>query len=137
MYGVEDNETLSEEDIKDGNYMLVDDLQSITDDFVKSENSSLEPIIIWRPYLEELFKGVKDLDLDNRDKVLVVNIDYFKDLAFLLNTVEEEILGKIIYKYSSYITKNYVYNNYLSMKHFLRDNYMVDRRRSGSTIFFK
>ncbi|XP_057329161.1 neprilysin-4-like [Microplitis mediator] len=97
MYGVEDNETLSEEDIKDDNYMLVDDLQSITDEFVKSENSSLEPIIIWRPYLEELFRGFKDLDLDNRDKVLVVNIDYFKDLAFLLNTVEQEILETIIW----------------------------------------
>lgn len=97
MYGVEDNDTLSEEDIKDENYMWVDDLQVITDEFIKSENKSLEPKKIWRVYLEELFKDIDDLDLDNKDKILVVNIDYFKELAFLLSSVEEEMIGKIFY----------------------------------------
>ncbi|CAG5098011.1 Similar to Endothelin-converting enzyme homolog (Locusta migratoria) [Cotesia congregata] len=72
MYGVEDNSTLSEEDIKDENYMWVDDLQVITDEFIKSENKSLEPKKIWRVYLEELFKDIDDLDLDNKDKILVL-----------------------------------------------------------------
>ncbi|KAH0553572.1 endothelin-converting enzyme homolog [Cotesia glomerata] len=97
MYGVEDNDTLSEEDIKDENYMWVDNLQVITDEFIKSENKSLEPKKIWRVYLEELFKDIDDLDLDNKDKILVVNIDYFKELAFLLSSVEEETIETIVW----------------------------------------
>ena len=74
--------------------MQIDDLQIITDEYVKSVNSSLEPKEIWRPFLEEVFKDV--LILNDKDKVLVADLDYLKKVAHALSSTEEEILGEQI-----------------------------------------
>lgn len=87
------NETVSDEDISDKDYMFVDDLQRLTDGYVKLENCSLSPRKIWRPFVEEVCRGIVELDLDKRDKVLVANFGYIKDLALLLATTEDDQLG--------------------------------------------
>ncbi|XP_015119868.1 neprilysin-4 [Diachasma alloeum] len=91
------NETLTEEDVRDEDYMLVDDLQKLTDSYVKHENCSLTPRKIWRPYIEEIFRGVVELDLDNRDKILVANLGYMKDLAVLLATTDDDKLESAVW----------------------------------------
>ena len=56
-------------------------------------NSSIEPRQLWRPYMEELFRDIKDLDL-KKDKVLIDNLEYMKDVAYLLETTDQTLLGK-------------------------------------------
>ena len=73
--------------------MLIDDLQSVTDEYIKSVNSSLEPKKIWRPFLEEAFKDI--LTLDDNDRVLVADIEYLKKVALILSSTEETLLGNI------------------------------------------
>lgn len=90
---LEVNESLTEENIKDEDYMFVDDLQKLTDEYVIEVNSSLTPKIIWRPFIEILFKDVVTLDLSGRDKVLVGNLEYLKDLALIIASRNEEDFG--------------------------------------------
>ncbi|KAL2723788.1 endothelin-converting enzyme isoform X3, partial [Vespula maculifrons] len=94
---LEVNETLTEEDIKDEDYMFVDDLQKLTDEYVIEINSSLTPKIIWRPFIETLFKDVVTLDLSGKDKVLVGNLEYLKDLALIIASRSEEDLETYIW----------------------------------------
>lgn len=96
MSHAESNETLSDEDLSDNDYVDIDNLQEITDNFVKSENSSLTPRKIWRPFIEEVFDGIVDIDLNKMDKILVANMGYIKNLALLLAATEEEMLGNLI-----------------------------------------
>lgn len=93
MSQLEVNESLTEENIKDEDYMFVDDLQKLTDEYVIEVNSSLTPKIIWRPFIEILFKDVVTLDLSGRDKVLVGNLEYLKDLALIIASRNEEDFG--------------------------------------------
>lgn len=93
MARANENETLTDENVKDENYFLIDSLQELTDQYVKEINSSLVPKKLWRPYIEELFKDVEQIDL-NKDKVLVWNIGYMKDLAYLLDDTDDTTLGK-------------------------------------------
>lgn len=97
------NHTVSEENLNDNDYMLVDDLQKLTDEYIIEVNSSLTPKPIWRSFIESLFEGVVTLDLDKKDKVLVGNLDYLKDTALILAAYEEEALGIS----SVYILANY------------------------------
>lgn len=87
------NQSMSEEDLNDSNYMLVDELQRITDNYVKETNSTLTPKTIWRPFIEHVFKDIDTLYLDDRDKILIGNLNYFMDLALLLAATEEKDLG--------------------------------------------
>ncbi|XP_050462016.1 endothelin-converting enzyme homolog [Cataglyphis hispanica] len=91
------NYTLSEEDLSDKDYMLVDDLQKLTDEYIMEINSSLTPQPIWRSFVESLFEGIVTLDLDNKDKVLVGNLDYLKDAALILAVFEEEALESYVW----------------------------------------
>lgn len=103
------NYTLSEEDLSDKDYMLVDDLQKLTDEYIMEINSSLTPKPIWRSFVETLFEGIVTLDLDNKDKVLVGNLDYLKDAALFLAVFEEEALGVYslyVYFYQLFINFN-------------------------------
>lgn len=88
------NSSISEEDLTDENYMLVDDLQKVTDEYVMSSNFSLTPKPIWRPYIESVFNGIIPLDLDKKDKVLVENLEFLKDAALIIAAGEEQELGK-------------------------------------------
>lgn len=92
------NDTDTEEDIKDEDYMYVNDLQKITDEYVKDVNSSLTPRQIWRPFIEELFKDFPGLDLTRKDKVLVEDLEYLKKIAVLLSASEDDILGELVRK---------------------------------------
>lgn len=76
--------------------MFVDELQEITDAYVKSENNSLDPQPIWRPFIEHVFKDIVDLDLDKKDKILVINPGFLKELALFLSTHDDEMLGEFI-----------------------------------------
>jgi len=93
MAQADQNQSISIENLSDSDYMLVDDLQKLTDEYVIDNNSSLTPKPIWRPFIESLFEGIVKLDLDNKDKVLVGNLDYLKNVALLLAFLEEEALG--------------------------------------------
>lgn len=73
--------------------MLVDHLQELTDEYIMDVNSSLTPKLIWRPFLESLFEGVVTLDLDKKDKVLIGNLEYLKNIALILAAFEEKELG--------------------------------------------
>lgn len=77
--------------------MLVDELQKLTDEFVIEVNSSLAPKPLWRPFIESLFKDIHDLDLNKKDKILVGDLEYLKEVALLLASTEDEILGKSLW----------------------------------------
>ncbi|XP_043288192.1 endothelin-converting enzyme homolog [Venturia canescens] len=91
-----ENDTVADENVKDENYFLVDTLQELTDQYVKEMNSSLVPRKLWRPYIEELFKDVEEIDFD-KELVLVWNIEYLKDLAYLLDETDETVLETAIW----------------------------------------
>lgn len=88
------NDTSSEE-IEDKDYMYVDDLQKVTDEYVRNVNDSLIPRKIWRPFIENLLSDYPDLDLTNKDKILVRNLDYLKQVAYLMSVYDDKILGKL------------------------------------------
>jgi len=90
------NQSISRESLSDSDYMLVDDLQKLTDDHVIDSNLSLTPTPIWRLFIESIFEGIDKLDLDNKDKILIGNLEYLKDVAVLLAYLEEEALGMYI-----------------------------------------
>lgn len=74
--------------------MLVDDLQRITDEYVINVNLSLTPKTIWRPFIETVFKGILQLDLDKEDKILVGNLGFLRDAALIFAAGEEQELGR-------------------------------------------
>lgn len=91
---LDSNQTILEENLTDDNYMLVDDLQKLTDEYVTEVNSTLTPKQLWRPYIELVFKDIDAIDLDKTDKVLVGDLEYLKEVALMLALTEEEELGK-------------------------------------------
>ncbi|XP_046487451.1 endothelin-converting enzyme homolog isoform X1 [Neodiprion pinetum] len=91
------NDTISEADFKYEDYMYVDDLQKITDDYIKDVNLSLTPRQIWRPFIEEVFKDIPGLDLTRKDKVLVEDLDYLKEIAVLISATDDEVLEASIW----------------------------------------
>ncbi|KAG5316345.1 NPL11 protein, partial [Acromyrmex insinuator] len=97
MVRADQNQSISIESLSDRDYMLVDDLQKLTDDHVIDSNLSLTPTPIWRPFIESIFEGIDKLDLDNKDKVLIGNLEYLKDVAVLLACLEEEVLESYIW----------------------------------------
>ncbi|XP_020284436.1 endothelin-converting enzyme 1-like isoform X2 [Pseudomyrmex gracilis] len=97
MIREDQNRSVSEDDLSDDDYILVDDLQKLTDEYVTSINSTLVPKQIWRPFIESVFEQIVTLDLDNKDKVLVGNLNYLKDVALILAASEEEVLESYIW----------------------------------------
>lgn len=76
--------------------MLVDDLQKLTDEYVTDVNSTLTPKLLWRPFIEMLYKDVDSLDLNSKDKIMIGDLEYLKDIALVLSTCEEEELGEFL-----------------------------------------
>lgn len=87
------NHTFSLENFNDDNYILVDNLQKLTDEYVMDTNLSLTPKPIWRPFIESVFEGSITLDLDNQDKILIDDLEYLKNIALIFASLEEEALG--------------------------------------------
>ncbi|XP_011694641.1 PREDICTED: endothelin-converting enzyme-like 1 [Wasmannia auropunctata] len=91
------NQSITIENLSDSNYMLIDDLQRLTDEYVTSNiNSSITPKPIWRPFIESLFEGIVKLNLD-RDKILVGNLEYLKNAALVLSAYPEQDLESYIW----------------------------------------
>ena len=91
---LESNESIWEDDPTDDYYMLVDDLQKLTDLFVTEVNSTLTPKPLWRPFIELVYEDIDTLDLNKKDKILVADLEYLKEIALTLALTEEEELGK-------------------------------------------
>lgn len=72
--------------------MLIDDLQKETDQYVIQMNESIVPRKIWRPFVEELFRDVEGFDAA-KDKVMVGDLEYLKEVAYLLDTTDDIDLG--------------------------------------------
>lgn len=89
---VDGNLTIYEDILSDDDYMLVDDLQKLTDEYVISVNSTYTPKPIWRPFIESVFNTIATLDLD-KEKVLIGNLKYLKDVALIFANIEEQVLG--------------------------------------------
>lgn len=87
------NQSISMEDLTDNDYMFVDKLQMLTDEYVLDNNSSPTTKPIWRPFIESVFEGLVTLDLDNKDKLLIGNLDYLKHVALVFDTFDEKTLG--------------------------------------------
>ena len=92
---VESNHSVWDEAPTDLDYMSVDDLQKLTDEFVTEANASLTPKPLWRPFVESLFKDIDTLDLNGKDKVLIADLEYLKDIAFFFAESEEKELGEL------------------------------------------
>lgn len=92
---LESNQSIWNEAPTDLDYMSVDNLQKLTDQYVTEVNASLTPKPLWRPFIESLFKGIDTLDLNGKDKVLIADLEYLKDVALYLALSEEEELGKL------------------------------------------
>ncbi|KAJ8680969.1 hypothetical protein QAD02_016756 [Eretmocerus hayati] len=82
-------------EIKDSDYLLLDEIQEITDDYVKSMNDSLVPRKFWRPFIDEVLDGL--VDSNQGRKVLVGNIDYLKDVALIMASAKEDVLESLIW----------------------------------------
>ncbi|KAJ8680665.1 hypothetical protein QAD02_016452 [Eretmocerus hayati] len=82
-------------DVQDSDYILLDDLQQVTDDFIKLMNDSLEPKMFWRQFVDEVLDGI--LEFDQERKVLVSNIDYLKDVSLILAAADEDLLETVIW----------------------------------------
>ncbi|XP_066603000.1 neprilysin-1 isoform X2 [Prorops nasuta] len=93
----DDNKTLSEEDVKDEDYTMVDDLQKVTDEFILQYNSSLSSAPLWRPYIEQIFKDILEIDLTGNDPVLIGNLDYLMNIALILASTDQEDLESFIW----------------------------------------
>nr|XP_031838249.1 neprilysin-4 [Nomia melanderi] len=93
----ETNDTIWDEDPTDADYMSVDELQKLTDAYVMEVNSSVTPKPLWRPFIEMLFKDISTIDLNGKDKVLVANLEFLKEVAVMLATTEEEELETYIW----------------------------------------
>lgn len=93
---LENNQSIWEVDPTDGDYMLVDDLQKLTDEYVTEVNSTLAPKPLWKPFIESVFKDIDTLDLNRKDKVLIGDMEYLKEVALLLAASDEGELGKIL-----------------------------------------
>ncbi|XP_033208414.1 endothelin-converting enzyme homolog [Belonocnema kinseyi] len=91
-----DNYTsITEEEITDEDYMQIDDLQTLTDEYIRSVNSSVTSRKIWRPFLEEVFRDI--LTLDKEDRILVADIEYLKKVALVLSSTEETLLETVVW----------------------------------------
>ncbi|EZA60937.1 Neprilysin-1 [Ooceraea biroi] len=90
------NLTIYEEILNDDDYMLVDDLQKLTDEYVISRNSTYMPKPIWRPFIESIFDSIATLDLD-KNKILIGNLKYLKDMALIFANIEEQDLESYIW----------------------------------------
>lgn len=90
---LESNQSIWDDDPTDSDYMLVDDLQKLTDKYVMEVNSSVTPTPLWRPFIEAVFKDIDTLKLSGKDKVLVADLEYLKDVALLLAVSEEDEIG--------------------------------------------
>ncbi|XP_043461753.1 endothelin-converting enzyme homolog isoform X2 [Leptopilina heterotoma] len=95
LRNAENSTTITEEDLSDEDYMEMEDLQKLTDEYVKSLNSSLKPKVIWRPFIEEVFKDI--ITLNKKDIVLVADLEYLKKIAYILSSTEEELLETVIW----------------------------------------
>ncbi|XP_076620842.1 M13 family metallopeptidase neprilysin 5 [Colletes latitarsis] len=93
----ESNESIWDEELADITCMSVDDLQKLTDEYVIAANSSLTPKPLWRPFIETIYKDIESLDLSGRDKILIGDLEYLKDVALALSTFEEEELETYIW----------------------------------------
>ncbi|XP_076683481.1 M13 family metallopeptidase neprilysin 5 [Andrena cerasifolii] len=94
---LESNQSIWNEAPTDIDYMSVDNLQKLTDQYVTGVNASLTPKPLWRPFIESLFKGIDTLDLNGKDKVLIADLEYLKDVALYLALSEEEELETYIW----------------------------------------
>lgn len=74
--------------------MTLDNLQNITDEYVKSTNDTLIPILLWKPFVTQLFREFKEFD-ENKTNILVADIDYMKDVAVLLASTDERLIGTL------------------------------------------
>lgn len=74
--------------------MLIDDLQQITDEYVKASNESLEPKLIWKPFLQELLNGA--IKFDPKQKILIGDLDYLKEVALIIASTDDNLLGILL-----------------------------------------
>ncbi|XP_033298235.1 neprilysin-4 isoform X1 [Bombus bifarius] len=94
---MESNQSIWENEPTDDDYMLVDDLQKLTDEYVSEVNSTLTPKPLWRPFIELVFKDIDTLDLNKTDKILIGDLEYMKEIALMLALTEEEELESYIW----------------------------------------
>lgn len=71
--------------------LSLDDLQRITDDFVKQVNKTFKPKIDWKSFFQNLFEGIGKIDSDQ--KVRIDGLRYFKNVSLLFSTTPDEYLG--------------------------------------------
>ncbi|XP_023315896.1 membrane metallo-endopeptidase-like 1, partial [Trichogramma pretiosum] len=85
------------EEVDDANYMLLDELQRLTDDYVRSVNKSIVPRPLWRPFVEELLRGLEiDFDL-TQHKVYVGDLEFLQEIALVLSSTDEQLLETMVW----------------------------------------
>ncbi|XP_076659476.1 M13 family metallopeptidase neprilysin 5 [Halictus rubicundus] len=86
------NQTIWEDEPTDADYMTADELQKLTDAYIMETNSTITPQPLWRPFIEMVFKDVDTVDLDGTDKLLVGDLEFLKEIAFILAIIDQEEL---------------------------------------------
>ncbi|XP_078049259.1 M13 family metallopeptidase neprilysin 5 [Augochlora pura] len=94
---LESNQSIWEDDPTDADYMTVDELQELTDAYVIEYNSTITPAPLWRPFIEMVFKDVGTIDLDGKDRLLIGDLEYLKQVALMVATTDEEELETYIW----------------------------------------
>ena len=54
-------------------------------------NNSIEPKIIWKPFVEELLDGI--VEFDPNQEILIGDLKYLKEVALLLSSTDDELIG--------------------------------------------
>lgn len=83
-------ESFQNEDIEESLGTL-DELQNITDDFVRQANKTLKPKMNWKSFFQKLFEGVGEIDLNK--KIWIGELQYLKEISLLLSKTSDEHLG--------------------------------------------
>ncbi|XP_014225876.1 neprilysin-1-like [Trichogramma pretiosum] len=85
------------EEVDDEDYMLLDELQRKTDEYVRSVNESIVPRPLWRPFVEELLQGL-EIDFDPaQQKVYVGDLEFLQEIALVLSSTDEQILETAVW----------------------------------------
>lgn len=87
----QDSNSLKEKlvDVEQHYYLSLDELQNVTDTYVKSLNK--KPKLVWKTYVNELLKGIKKFDAE--EELLIFDIEYFKKVALFFARTSETDIG--------------------------------------------
>lgn len=80
---------------KNEKLMNLNHLQDSCNAYVVANNRSLSPRLMWKPFIEELFKEIGGFD--SNQKVFVPSLNYLKNISYFIASMDARDLGKMAF----------------------------------------